>query len=223
MNLGTLKTHVTNRTGNDAIDSVLTEFVIQIQHDICSRHTFSWRKSLPISLTAITNQNYLNPSAYLTNFGDPFEAYELNTPQKLIYIDPWDIGTVDPDYFKTTPGRTGRPTHYSVDWDNQRLWLYPTPNEATPLRIRYYKGPGDIASSSASLFIPSKFHFVVAAGVESLVWQLDEDLNSAKAANDRYEAGIARMIDQDNNLPDNQAGFTPPQTFYDYSDPLREI
>jgi hypothetical protein len=223
LNLGQLKTHVTNRTGNDAISNVLTEFVIQIQNDMCSRHLFSWRKSLPISLTAIANQNYLNPSAYFPNFGDPLDGYELSTPQKLIYIDNWDIGLLDPDYFKATPSRTGRPTHYSVDWENQRLWLYPTPNAATSLRFRYYKNPGEVSNTSASLFIPSKYHFVLAAGVESLVWQLDEDLNSAKAANDRYEAGILRMIDEENNLPDKQSSFTPPQEFVDYSDPFLEF
>ena len=209
MNLGTLKTHVVNRTGNDSISNILTEFVNQIQYDICSRFPFSWRQSLPVSLTTIANQNYINPSAYLTNFESPMDCYELSTPKKLIHIPLWDIGLVDPDYFKNAPSNKRIPTHYNVDFDNSRLWLYPTPNSAISLKIRYYKSPPEISNASSTLFIPSKYHHIVVAGVESLVWQMDEDLRSAQAANTRYEQGIERMIGEDQDKSDEQPTFTP--------------
>jgi hypothetical protein len=139
VNLGTLKTHVTNRTGNDAIDSLLTEYVNQIQYDISSRYPFSWRLSLPVSLTTIASQNYLNPSAYLPNYAEPWDAVELKTPQKLLYLPVWNIMRSDPDWANTTPTRTGVPTHYSIDWPNSRLWLYPTPGDAYSLSVRYLK------------------------------------------------------------------------------------
>lgn len=223
MDLGTLKTHVINRTGNDAISSVLTEFVNQIQYDICSRFPFSWRTSLPVSLTSIANQNYLNPSAYFPNFGEPKDGYELSTPQKLQYIPLWDIGMVDADYFKDSPdNKANVPTHYNIDFTNSRLWLYPTPSRAVNLKFRYYKNPPEISNSSSSLFIPAKYHFVVVAGVESLVWQLDEDLQSANAANVRYESGIQRMIDEENNISDQEGIFKSPSSLIDYSDPFAE-
>lgn len=228
MNLGQLKTHVANRTGNDSIDSVLTEFVNQVQYDFCSRFPFSWRKSLPVSINSVANQNYLNPSAYLPGFGDPIDAFELSTPQKLIYLPEWNIGVVDPDWFKTSPTNKGRPTHYSIQWNDQdqslsRLWLYPTPDSAYQLRFRYLRNPPEISNTSSSLFIPAKYHYGVAAGVESLVWQMDEDLKSSSAANQRYEAVIARAIDEENNLPDYQPHFEAPSIFVDYSDPFLEM
>jgi hypothetical protein len=56
-----------------------------------------------------------------------------------------------------------------------------------------------------------------------LAWQLDEDLNSANAANQRYEAGIQRMIDKDNSTSDYQPIMTSNQAFVDYSDPFQEF
>lgn len=223
MNLGTLKTHVSNRVGNDAISNILTEFVNQVQYDICTRYPFSWRTALPVSLTTIANQKYLNPSAYLTNFADPLDAVELQTPQKLIYVPIWNIDLFDPDYRKTTPTKSGVPTHYNIDWPNERLWLYPTPDAAYDLRVRYLKYPPEISNTSSALFIPAQFHYIVAAGVESLAWQMDEDLNSARAANDRYETGIARMIELEQQIPDYQPIMNSPSQEIDYSDPFLEI
>ncbi|RPJ14072.1 MAG: hypothetical protein EHM30_10755 [Desulfobacteraceae bacterium] len=223
MNLGTLKTHVINRTGNDAIDSVLTQFVNQVEYDICSRYPFSWRLSLPVSLTCIPNQAYLNPSAYLPNFGDPWDAIDAQTPRKMLFIPVWDINRADPEWSKTSSTRTGVPTHYNIDWPNQRLWLYPIPDQAYPICVRYLKNPPEISNTSSSLFVPSQFHHVVAAGVESLAWQLDEDLQSSQAANTRYENGISRMIELEQQKPDYQPIFQTMENVVDYSDPFLEI
>jgi hypothetical protein len=221
VNLGTLKTHIINRTGNDAISSVLTEYVNQVIYDISERHPFNWRMSLPVSLTTIPNQAYLNPSAYLPNFGDPLDALELSTPRKLVYKPIWDINLGDP-YWQNA-GRKGVPTHYNVDIENQRLWLYPIPDGVYTLSVRYLKLPSEVSNASSSLFIPAQYHHVVASGVESLVWQLDEDLQSASAANQRYEAGIQRMIDKDNMTSDFQPIMTSTSGIVDYSDPFLEV
>lgn len=223
MNLGTLKTHISNRVGNDAASSLFTEYVNQIQYDICSRYPFSWRLSLPVSLTTIPNQNYLNPSAYLTNYGDPWDAVQYSTPQKLQYIPIWDINLADPEWSKTGTTRKGVPSHYNVDWANQRLWLYPCPDAAYSIGVRYLKYAPEVSNTSSSLFIPSQYHHIVAAGVESLAWQMDEDLQSANAANTRYEAGIARMIEQEQQIPDQQSIMQTWGRPIDYSDPFQEI
>lgn len=223
MNLGQLKTHVANRTGNDAISSVLTEFTNQVVYDIASRYPFSWRRSLPVSINTISNQNYINPSAYFPNWGDPIDAYELSTPKKLLYLPSWDIGLVDTDWFQTTPTRKGVPTHYNMDWDNQRLYFYPTPDRAVSCKFRYLKLPSEISNTSSTLFLPARWHYVIAAGVESLVWQMDEDLKSADFANKRYEAGISQMIEQEINLPDYQPHFESQSQIVDYTDPFLEI
>jgi hypothetical protein len=223
MNLGQLKTHVINRVGNDAIGNVLTEFVNQVQNDMTERYPFSWRETLPVAVTTIPNQAYINISAYLQNFGDPLDAVELSSPRKLIYSKQWDINLLDPDYVKAVPTRLGVPTNYNVDSANNRMYFYPVPNGAYQVSVRYLKSAPEISNNSASLFIPSQFHHVVASGVESFAWQLDEDLQSANAANSRYEAGIQRMIEKDNSTSDNQPIMTSDQGFVDYSSPYQEF
>jgi len=224
LNLGTLKTHVANRTGNDAISSVLTEFANQVMYDMASRYPFSWRYSLPITVNTIANQNYINPSAYFPNFGDPLDAVEMSTPRKLIYLPTWDINLLDPAWNGSDQGiRRGVPTHYNFDFENSRLYFYPMPDRAVECKFRYLKLPSEISNTSSTLFIPARYHYVVAAGMESLVWQMDEDLNSARAANERYEAGIARMIEEQQNLPDYQPIFKSQEHFVDFSDPFLEM
>lgn len=224
MNLTALKTHVANRTGNDAIDSVLNEFIKQIEYDFCSRYPFSWRVSLPQSVTTIQDQAYINPSSYFTNFGDPWDGYELSTPQKLVYLPTWDIWRLDPTQLKTANQQKGIPTHYNFDFQNSRLWFYPIPDRAVECKFRYLKNPGEWVNTSAhSFLVPSQFHHTLAAGVESLVWQMDEDLQSAQAANTRYENGISYAIEKEQQLPDHQAIMTPPSALIDYSDPFLEI
>lgn len=210
-----------NRTGNDAISALLTEYINQIQYDFASRYHFSWRMSLPVSLNTISGQNYLNTSAYFTNFGDPWDALELKTPRKLIYTPNWNINLSDPTWVQSGTYRKGVPTNYSFDITNNRLWLYPVPDAVYSMQFSYLQNPPEISNASSSLFIPSKYHYIVAAGAESLVWQMDEDLNSAGAANQRYEAGIARAIEEEQNLPDFQPIFRAQNEGYvDYSNPF---
>lgn len=225
MNLAALKTHIANRTGNDAIDSVLNEFIKQVEYDFCTRYPFSWRLSLPVSVTTIANQSYINPSAYFTDFAEPWYGVELSTPKKLIYLPNWDVHRLQPDVLKSSGQTQGVPSHYSIDWTNQRLWFYPTPNSAVDCKFVYLKQPPEWINSSAhsSLFIPQQHHQVLAAGVESLVWQMDEDLQSAQAANSRYETGISNAIEREQQLPDYQPLMTPASEFIDYSDPFLEI
>jgi hypothetical protein len=151
------------------------------------------------------------------------DAVELSTPRKLIYQPIWDINMCDPEWVKSPSSRKGVPTHYNIDWTNQRLWFYPIPDAAYSISVRYLKSPPEISNTSSSLFIPGQFNHVLAAGVESLVWQLDEDLQSANAANQRYEAGIQKMIEKDNNAPDYQPIMSSNTRFIDYSDPFLDI
>jgi hypothetical protein len=179
--------------------------------------------SLPVSLTTIPNQNYLNTSAYLTNFGDPWDCIELTTPKKLVYTPNWTINFADPTWQKTSNFRTGLPTNYSVDIANNRLWLYAVPDQAYNLKLTYLQSPPEISNTSSTLFIPSKYHHIVASGVESLVWQMDEDLNSAGAANQRYEAGITRAIEEEQSIPDQESAFRSSVSGYpDPSNPFSD-
>lgn len=228
MNLGTMLTHIANRTGNDAVNSVVIEFINQIQYDFTSRYQFSWAQSLPITINTIANQKYLNPSAYLTNYGSPYDCVELSTPLKLRYIPIYDLFRADPDYAKSSPTNKGVPRAYSIDWNDQdptqsRLWVYPMPDTAYPLSIRYMKNPPEISNTSSILFVPAKYHYVVAAGAESLVWQMDEDLQSSAAANQRYEAGIARAIADEVRSNDFEPIFESGQRFVDYSYPFSDF
>ncbi len=224
MNLGTLKTHVSNRVGNDAISAVLTEFCNQIQYDMASRYHWSWRMSLPVTVNTIPNQNYLNTSAYFPNLGDPWDAVNRTTPAKMAYTPNWNINFNDPTWILSSAYRQGSPTNYSFDIANQRLWLYPVPDKAYSLQFQYLQNPSEISNTSSTLFIPSKYHYIVAAGMESLAWQMDEDLQSAAAANQRYEAGIARAIEEEQQLPDAQPIFqTLNGGYVDYSNPFSDI
>jgi hypothetical protein len=180
--------------------------------------------SLPVTLTTIPGQNYLNPSAYLTNFGDPWDAVQLTTPRKLIYTHNWNINLSDPTWIQSGTYRKGVPTNYSVDIANSRLWLYPVPDQAYQISIRYLQNPPEISNASSTLFIPAKYHYIVAAGMESLAWQMDEDLPSAGAANQRYEAGISRAIEEEQQLPDNQSIMEAgPSGYIDYSNPFMDL
>jgi hypothetical protein len=225
LNLTQLKTNVANRTGNDAIDNVLNEFVKQIEYDFSSRYPFSWRISLPVLVSTVTDLNYLNTSAYFPDYSDSWDAFELSTPQKLIYLPNWDINRLQPDQLRATGQRKGVPTHYNFDEANGRLWYYPYSDVPYSLSIRYLLASPEWVNASAhiNLFVPKRHHHTIAAGVESLVWQLDEDLQSAQAANSRYETGIANAIEQEQQRSDFQPIMSPPSEFIDYSDPFLEI
>lgn len=222
MNLGTLKTHLANAVGNDAVSAHIGRLANQVQYDILSRYPFSFRESLPVQITCTPNQNYVDPST-LTNFGEPLDAIELTTPKKLAYVPNWNVFLADPNYAKDPTSVKGVPKIYSIDWPNQRLWLYPTPNAAHIISVRYLKLFTEVSADSDTFLIPAQWHHVLCDGIESRLWQMDEDLKSAQAANQRYEAGIAQMIEREQQAPEQQPIITAGERIVDYSDPFIDL
>jgi hypothetical protein len=79
------------------------------------------------------------------------------------------------------------------------LLLYPRPSAIVTTYIDYIKLITDLTDAATTGDIPSKYDDVVISGVLVYVYRIDPQLGSWSAQQIVYEAGVQRMI-QDNNM-----------------------
>jgi len=81
--------------------------------------------------------------------------------------------------------------------------LYPIPNQAMTFYLDYIKNVSALADDTNTTDVPSKYDQVIIDGAMSYALRFDPELGNWTQQQQLYEAGIARMI-QDNNMMINE-------------------
>lgn len=84
------------------------------------------------------------------------------------------------------------PIHYRVF--NQTLEVYPWPANDTTLTVDYQVHPGLDTGDTAEPAFPEVYHRILVPGALALAYEDDGNFDMARAQQERFEAGIARML-----------------------------
>ena len=98
-----------------------------------------------------------------------------------------------------------RDSDYDAEGDGKNIpiWVFPShgqgfgvspsPNEAYPIKYRYYKNPDDLELFDDEVTIPNKFDYVIIAGALFHLNQFKENMEGAQLAKVSYDAGMKNM------------------------------
>ena len=87
---------------------------------------------------------------------------------------------------------TGDPYVYSIFAGNLLLW--PVPDSITATLFDYVRMLADAADSATEILVPDKYKAVLYDGILKYAWSHDPELGDAGTKTLEYEAGITRMI-----------------------------
>lgn len=93
--------------------------------------------------------------------------------------------------FDAQEATTGRPTAYTVV--GNQITLYPSPDAAYGLSLRYWRLPADMSADGDKPEIPVQYHEILIAYAMNKAYLRENDYQAAGVWKAEWEAGIAKM------------------------------
>lgn len=192
--LSSIVTKVQQRIGDTGYNSSeIKNYVNDTQNDVFNEYRLDMMK---------TSQ------AYTVTIGDPDITSGLGLPatyveaislrvttagqqEELEFIDENDLESLYPDYDNST---SGQPL-YAYFSDNT-IKLYPAPDAAYTLSLRYYKKPTELSADGDVPTIPSEFEELLVAGAAYRVLQVKHSYDEAGILENKYAELLQKFYDK---------------------------
>jgi hypothetical protein len=117
------------------------------------------------------------------NFGREIDVHDEGGDHKLDQIGLRELDEL--------PEESGRPVEYAVEGDEIRL--YPTPDGAYELRLRYWRLPADMAADADEPEIPKQHHHRLVAYPMWKAYLRENDYAAASVWKAEWEAALLKM------------------------------
>lgn len=152
---------------NDAQRLAVTEGEIRTQQETASYVTISGDSTLE----------------FPADFGRLIDLHDEGADQRL---DSLDLRELD-----ELPEESGRPTEYAVEGDE--LKLYPSPDGAYELRLRYWHLPADMTADGDEPELPKQHHHRLPAYPMWKAYLRENDYAAASVWKAEWEAALLKM------------------------------
>lgn len=86
---------------------------------------------------------------------------------------------------------TGAPEYYALDGANVHLW--PTPDGAYPMEIRYWKIPATLVADSDVPTLPADYHNMLIYWANAECYRAEDDHTTAQPWQQLYDRGLAEF------------------------------
>lgn len=130
--------------------------------------------------------------------GTPIENMEFQTAEnKVIREDPQRLSTGKPQYW----------------WRfADKIYMWPTPDQALSVELFYYKTPADLVAVGDLLGLPDKYYEALIQFVMSKAYELDEEYANSRAARQAFNDRIGITLEEDTR---GSVEYYPTLTFLD--------
>jgi hypothetical protein len=91
---------------------------------------------------------------------------------------------------ETRPIASGEPTHYTVKGNTLKLW--PTPENANTISLRYYREPDTISSNSDVPEVPTQYHRLLVSYCLWHCFERENDFNAAQYHKARFDEDLLK-------------------------------
>lgn len=175
---------------------IATNWFNQVIRDISSREKrWKWLEKTSTFPTVESQLSYDLPSDI--DGYNIFSLKQTETPITLKYIDQRRFDQLEPDPTETEAD----PEFYTVYASSLRL--FPTPSQEITMTLRYLKTATALADDDETLDIPEKWDSVLLDGAKVHAFNYEPEWGSPKTQIQLYEAGIARMLQDNSNIQDD--------------------
>jgi hypothetical protein len=167
---------------NDCINDVYNEYRLTFMQ---ANQTYT----VTVGVSDITNGGNLP-----TDFVEAINL-TLTTAGKEKLIDYEDFTTIDetyPDPDDTTRNPTGPPASWR--FYSNTIRLFPAPDAAYTLLMRYYKRPTLLSADSEIPSIPSEFQELIVSGAAYRILQVKDQYDQAAIHQNKYDEILAKLV-----------------------------
>lgn len=193
--LGGITTRVQQRVRDTGFSSSeIHSYINDAQRDIFNEYRLPFMETtqnytLTSGVSDITDGNGLP-----TNFVQAIDIF-LTTSGKESRLEYKDIREIDQDY--TDPDDTTRhtssvPKYYY--YYAETIKVFPVPDDAYTLTLRYFKSPTELSSNDDVPEIPSEFEEILVMGAAYRVMQVKDQYDIAAIMQNKYDELLQKLV-----------------------------
>jgi hypothetical protein len=179
-------------TTDTTLRTVALSWANRVIKDISGRKTWTFLEVTSTFPTIASTMTYDLPADCDLSGRKVISLRQKESPQKLFYISQRFLDEVEPEPDTVT----GNPLYYTIF--AQQIRLYPVPNDAYTMYMRYIKTITALTDSALSTTeIPAKFDEVVLDGMKVHAFRMFPKWGDSNTAKALFEQGILKMISDD--------------------------
>lgn len=167
---------------NDTVNDVFNEYRLPFMET-------SQTYTLTANVSDITNGSGL-PTNYVQALD--LTLTSAGRERVLQYMDVRDIDNIYPDPDDTTAHPANQPTKWYFYADT--IKVYPVPNEAYTVSLRYFKKPTELSSDDDVPEIPSEFRELLVVGAAYRVMQVKDNYDQAAILQNKYDEILQKLV-----------------------------
>lgn len=193
--LSDIRTKVRNRVRDSAYDSTeITNYLNDTQNDVFNEYRLPFMETTQDYTLATGTADITNGSALPANFVLPIDLIlTSNGREKTIPIK--DVRQMDmdhPDYENNTSQPSGEPqAAYKY---GQTIRVYPEPDQAYTVTLRYYKKPTLLSADADIPSLPSEFEELLVIGASYRVLQVKDNYDQAGVLENKYKEMLDKLV-----------------------------
>lgn len=193
--LSDIRTKVRNRVRDSAYDSTeITNYLNDAQNDVFNEYRLPFMEATQDYTLATGTADISNGSGLPTNFVQPISLI-LTSSGKERVIPIYDVREMDvmfPDYENNTSLPSGEPqAAYKY---GQTIKVYPEPDQAYTVTLRYYKRPTLLSADADIPSLPSEFEEMMVVGASYRVLQVKDNYDQAAILENKYKELLDKLV-----------------------------
>lgn len=174
--------------------SEITNYINDTQNDVFNEYRLPFMQTSQ-DYTVTANESDITDGAGLpTNFVQAIDLSLTTSGQEKViqYIDFTELDQRYPDPTDVTAHPANTPQYwYKID---ETIRLFPVPNNAYTLTLKYYKKPTILSSDAAVPEIPSQFEELLVVGAAYRVLQVKDNYDQATILENKYDELLQKMV-----------------------------
>lgn len=203
--LSSIVTLVQKRVRDTAYDTgEITQYINDTQNDVFNEYRLPFMQTTQTYTVTIGTSDITNGSGLPTNYTQAVDLINtLASNEQLIpYREFNQLDYFYPDEDDTTANPAGVPQYWY--FYAEIIKLFPVPDKAYTLTLRYYKKPTLLAADADVPSIPSQFQELLVVGAAYRVMQVKDNYDQAAILQNKYDEILQKLVMQSSQ---NQVGY----------------
>lgn len=193
--LSDIRTKVRQRVRDTGYDSSeITNYLNDTQNDVFNEYRLPFMEATQDYTLTTGVADITNGSGLPANFVLPIDVTLTSAGQeKLLTVrDTREMDYLYPDYENSTNYPTGAPTNWYKY--GQTIKVFPEPDQAYTLTLRYYKRPTLLSADADVPSLPSEFEELLVVGASYRVLQVKDNYDQAGILENKYQELLDKLV-----------------------------
>lgn len=172
----------------------ITNYINDTQNDVFNEYRLPFMQTSQNYTLTVDESDIADGAGLPSNFVQAIDLIMTTTGREKVlqYIDFTELDRLYPDPDDTTAHPSNVPNYwYKID---DIIRVFPTPNEAYTLTLRYYKKPTVLTADGDIPEIPSQFEELLVMGASYRVMQVKDNYDQAAILQNKYDEILQKIV-----------------------------